>query len=112
MQFVNELLRFLQSGIAAIFDFVRTIWSWSINEVSAFINLPWPNLPLWKLALSVIFGAVASFLFYRAGREMWGAIEKVLRAFAALLGTFVTVLPQVLGGGIVIAILMWILRTF
>ena len=31
MQFLNQLIQFLQQGIAAIFKFIQLIWTWSIR---------------------------------------------------------------------------------
>jgi hypothetical protein len=45
----NQLLQFLQQGIAAIFHFVQMIWTWSVDQISALLAVPWQQWPLWKL---------------------------------------------------------------
>ena len=54
MQFFNQLVQFLQQGIAAIFKFIQLIWTWSIGQVSQVLQSPWQNWSLWKQALLVI----------------------------------------------------------
>jgi hypothetical protein len=50
---------------------------------------------LWKQALLVfVIGAVA-FALYKAANELWDAAERILSAFAALLGVLVQTLPSV-----------------
>ena len=31
---LNQILHFLQQGIAAIFHFVQLIWNWSIDQIT------------------------------------------------------------------------------
>jgi hypothetical protein len=52
-QFFNQLLQFLQQGIAAIFKFVQLVWIWSVGQLSALTQVPWQSWPLWKQALLV-----------------------------------------------------------
>ena len=47
-QFFDQLLRFLQQGIAAIFRFVELIWGWSVAQISSLMRVPWSDWPLWK----------------------------------------------------------------
>ena len=52
-QFFNQLLQFLQQGIAAIFKFVQLIWTWSVSQIGALTQVPWQSWPLWKQVLLV-----------------------------------------------------------
>src|SRR5579871_6797396 len=100
MQFVNQLLQFLQQGLAAIFRFVQVIWQWSIGQILA---VPWDrigSLPFWKIILIVLVGCVVVYLLYRAARELLEAGEKALSAFATLLAVFVRTLPPILLAGV------------
>ena len=45
-QMFNQLLQFLQQGIAAIFRFVQLIWSWSVDQISRLLQVPWQDWPL------------------------------------------------------------------
>ncbi len=112
MQILNQLLQLLQQGITAIFDIFRTIWTWTISQILGFVNLPWGSMPIWKLAVALAIGAIASYLFFKALRDLWDHVEKILKAFAGLLANLVTVAPYVLGGGVLFAVLIWIVRTF
>ena len=109
-QFLTQLLQFLQQGIAAIFKFVQLIWAWSIGQISALTQVPWQSWPLWKqVLLVVVIGAVA-WALYRAGKQLWDAAERILAAFAALLGVLVKTLPSVIVAGLVALGGLWVLN--
>jgi hypothetical protein len=104
MQFINQLLQFLQQGIAAIFRFIRMIWEWSLAQMRA---VPWENLgalPFWKIVLLVLVAAVIIYLAYKAVRELLEAGQKALAAFATLLSVFVQTLVPILLAGIAAAV--------
>ncbi|MGB0085263.1 MAG: hypothetical protein WBP94_07830 [Rhodomicrobiaceae bacterium] len=103
MQFIDQLLRFLRQGIAAIFSFVETIWRWAVQQILA---LPWNELgglPLWKQLLLVLTGGTVLYLLYKAIRELLEAGEKALAAFATLLTVLVKTLPPALLAGLAAA---------
>jgi hypothetical protein len=109
-QFLTQLLQFLQQGIAAIFKFVQLIWAWSIGQISALTQVPWQSWPLWKqVLLVVVIGAVA-WALYKAGKQLWDAAERILAAFAALLGVLVKTLPSVIAAGLVALGGLWVLN--
>ncbi len=100
MQFLDQLLRFLQQGLAAIFNFVRIIWKWSIEQIFA---VPWGQLgtlPLWKIVILVAAGCAIIYFLYRAGSELLDAGQKALSAFATLLSVLVKTLPPILLAGL------------
>jgi hypothetical protein len=53
-QIFDQVMEFLQQGIAAIFRFVQLIWTWSIGEITKVMEAPWQTWPLWKQILLVI----------------------------------------------------------
>ena len=109
-QFFNQLLQFLQQGIAAIFKFVQLIWTWSVGQISALTQVHWQSWPLWKqVLLVVVIGAVAWALF-KAAKELWDAAERILAAFAALLGVLVRTLPSVIVAGLIALGGVWVLN--
>jgi hypothetical protein len=109
-QFFNQLLQFLQQGIAAIFKFVQLIWIWSVGQISALTQVPWQSWPSWKQALLVfVIGAVA-FALYKAAKELWDAAERILAAFAALLGVLVRTLPSVIVAGLIALGGVWVIN--
>jgi hypothetical protein len=110
MQFLNQLLNFLQQGIAAIFNFIRSIWGWSDSQIRA---VPWDNLgalPLWKIILLIIVAGVIIYLVYQALKELLEAGQKALAAFATLLSVFVQTLVPVLLAGIAAAVGAWVVN--
>ena len=110
MQFVNQLLQFLQQGLAAVFRFVQIIWQWSVAQILA---VPWnriSTLPFWKIIIIVLVAAVVIYLVWRALRELLKAGESALSAFATLLTVFVKTLPPILLAGIAAAVGAWIIN--
>jgi ABC-type arginine transport system permease subunit len=110
MQFFNQLVQFLQQGIAAIFKFVQMVWTWSIGQVSQIASSPWQSWPFWKQALMVVVLAAVVFALFKVARELWEAAERVLAAFAALLAAFVRTLPQVVVAGLIAMGGMWLIN--
>jgi len=45
-QVFDQLLKFLQQGIAAIFHFVEPIWTWSVDQISRLMAVPWQQWPI------------------------------------------------------------------
>ena len=109
-QFFDQLLRFLQQGIAAIFRFVELIWNWSIDEIAKVAQAPWQNWPLWKQVLLVVVVAGVIWALLKAARELWEAGERVLAAFATLLGALVRTLPSVVMAGLIALGGLWLLN--
>jgi hypothetical protein len=88
-QLFNQLVQFLQQGIAAIFRFVQLIWTWSVGQISKVVEAPWQNWPLWKQILLVLVAGAVIWALYKAAKELWEAGERTLGAFATLLGVLV-----------------------
>ena len=109
-QIFDQLLQFLQQGIAAIFKFVQLIWTWSVSQIGALTQVPWQSWSSWKQALLVfVIGAVA-FALYKAAKELWDVAERILAAFAALLGVLVRTLPSVIVAGLIALGGVWVLN--
>jgi hypothetical protein len=109
-QFLNQLIQFLQQGIAAIFRFVQLIWTWAVAQISSLTNVPWHNWPLWKQIVLVLVIAGVVWALFRAAKELWEAGERILGAFAALLGVFVKTLPSVMLAGLIALGGVWVLN--
>jgi hypothetical protein len=112
MQIFNQLVQFLQQGIAAIFKFVQTIWTWSVSQITQVVQSPWQGWPIWKQILLVAVIAGVVWALYKAAKELWKAGESVLGAFAALLGVFVKTLPRVVLAGLIAMGGAWLLNNF
>jgi hypothetical protein len=97
----HQLLQFLQQGIAAIFRFVQLLWNWSVEQISHLVAVPWQDWPIWKQVLFVLVLAGVVWALYKAARELFEAGEKILGAFASLLGVLVRTLPSVVLAGLI-----------
>jgi hypothetical protein len=110
MQFVNQLVQFVQQGVAAVFRFVQLIWTWAVGQISSVVQSPWQNWPLWKQILLALVVAAVIWALYKAAVELWEAGVKVLGAFVGLLGAFVMTLPHVLIAGLIAMGGIWLLN--
>ena len=102
-QIIDQIINFLQQGIAAIFRFVELIWQWSFGQVISTFQSDWQSLPLWKIAILAIVVVAIIYVLYRAAIELWSAAEQILKAFVGLLLVLVSILPYVLIAGVIAA---------
>jgi hypothetical protein len=109
-QIFNQLVQFIQQGIAAIFRFVQLIWSWSVDQISRVFDSPWQNWPFWKQILLVMVAAGVIWALYKAAKELWDAGERTLGAFATLLGALVKTLPRVMLAGLIALGGVWLVN--
>ena len=109
-QLFNQLVQFVQQGIAAIFRFVQLIWTWSVGQISKVVEAPWQNWPLWKQILLVLVAGAVIWALYKAAKELWEAGERTLGAFATLLGVLVKTLPRVLVAGVIALGGVWLVN--
>jgi hypothetical protein len=109
-QIFDQLLNFLQQGIAAIFRFVQLIWTWSVDQISRLLSVPWQEWPLWRQILLVLVITAVIYALIAAAKDLWEAGERILAAFATLLGVLVKTLPRVLVAGVVALGGVWVLN--
>jgi hypothetical protein len=109
-QILNQILHFLQQGIAAIFRFVELIWNWSVDQIGKLVAVPWHDWPLPKVILLIIVALAVIWALYRAARQLWFAAERTLAAFAGLLVVFVHTLPRVLLAGVIALGGVWVMN--
>ena len=109
-QIFNQLLQFLQQGIAAIFKFVQLIWTWAVTQISTLTQVQWQSWPLWKQVLLVIMIGGVAWALYKVAKELWEAGERILAAFASLLGVLVRTLPSVIVAGLIALGGVWVLN--
>jgi len=109
-QAINQLVEFLQQGIAAIFRFVQLVWTWSFGQIVGVLQSDWQSLPAWKIVVLAIVIVAIVYVLYKAVISLWGAAEKVLLAFVALLGVLVAILPYVLVAGLIAAGGGWVIH--
>ena len=102
-QIINQIVDFLQQGIAAIFKFVELIWQWSFGQIISTFQSDWQSLPLWKIIILAAVVIGIAYVLYKAVFELWKAAEQILKAFVGLLMVLVAILPHVLIAGLIAA---------
>jgi hypothetical protein len=110
MQIVNQVVQFLQQGITAVVKFVQLIWTWSLGQVTQVVQSPWQSWPLWRQALLLVVVAAIIYALFKVAKELWEAGERVLVAFATLIGAFIRTLPQVVIAGLIAMGGIWLVN--
>ena len=108
----DQLLQFLQQGIAAIFRFIQLVWTWSIEQITKMTQAPWGDWPLWKQLVLVIVVVAVAYALFIAARPVWFAGVRVLAAFAGLLGALIVTLPMILIAGCIAIAGLWVINNF
>ena len=106
----NQLLQFLQQGIAAIFHFVQMIWTWSVGQISTLLSVPWQQWPLWKEILLALIVVAIIWALYGAAIALFAAGERILIAFAHLLSVLVRTLPSIVFAGLIALGGVWLMN--
>jgi hypothetical protein len=109
-QILDQILHFLQQGIAAVFRFVELIWTWSVDQVTKLTAVPWQDWPILKVILLVIVVIAVIWALYRVFWELWRGAERILSAFASLLVVLVHTLPRVLLAGVIALGGVWVIN--
>jgi len=109
-QIFNQVLHFLQTGIAAIFRFVEMVWTWSVSQVTKLVEVPWQQWPILKVILLFLVAGAVVWALYRVFWELWIGAERVLSAFATLLAILVHTLPRVLLAGVIALGGVWVMN--
>lgn len=109
-QIFNQLLEFVQQGVAAIFKFIQLIWSWSVSQIGTLMSVSWQNWPLWKQLLLVFIAVAVIWALYSVAMQLFEAGSRILTAFATLLIAFVNTLPSVLVAGAIALGGVWVLN--
>jgi hypothetical protein len=109
-QAFDQLLKFLQQGIASIFHFIELIWTWSVDQIGRLMAVPWQQWPIWKQILLVLIIAGVLWSLYRVGRELLYAGAAILAAFARLLSVLVQTLPHVFIAGVIALGGVWLVN--
>jgi len=102
-QFIDMIVKFLKTGIDAIFKFIEFVWGWSFGNIVKIFQSDWQSLPIWKMAVLAVVVVAIAYVLYKAIIQLWKAAAQILHAFIALLGVFVTILPHVLIAGVIAA---------
>ena len=107
---LDQILHFLQQGIAAIFRFVGLIWSWSVDQIGKLAAVPWQDWPLLKIILLIVVVVAVVWALFHAVWELWRATERILAAFATLLVALVHTLPSILLAGVIALGGVWLIN--
>lgn len=109
-QIINQIVQFLQQGIAAIFKFIQLVWTWSFGQIIAIFNSNWQALPIWKIVVLAVVVIAIVYVLYKAAIQLWKAAESIFKAFIGLLSVLVTILPFIVIAGLIAAGGGWVIQ--
>jgi hypothetical protein len=109
-RFFDQLVQFVQQGIAAVFRFVQFVWIWSISQITTLLQAPWQEWSLAKRGVLVIVICVLVYVLYYAAKDLWAAGQTMLTAFGTLLNALVKSLPRILLAGLIALASAWVLN--
>lgn len=109
-QIINQIVQFLQQGIAWIFNFIKLIWTWSFGQIISIFQSDWQSMPAWKIAVLVLVVIGIVYVLYKALRELWDAAEKIFKAFIGLLSVLVSILPYIIIAGLIAFAGSWVIQ--
>ena len=109
-QAINQLGQILQQVITALVKFFQLVWTWSFGQIVSVFQSDWQALPVWKIVVLVAVVCGIVYVLYKAVIQLWGAAEAILKAFIALLGVLVAILPYIVIAGVIAAAGGWVIQ--
>lgn len=110
MDFLNDLLGFVEAAFEGVFRFVRMLLLWSFDQVAA---IPWgalSYLPVWKVMLLSAIMALFLLFLYRMAWAFMEAGEKALTALILLMTVFIRSMPIIVLAGVAAAAGAWVIN--
>jgi len=83
-QAVHQLLQLILQGVTWALRIVDALWAWSLTQIHGAFNVPWENLPGWKVALAFVAIAVLAIMLIFM-------IVRGLEAFSRIAAAFWTI---------------------
>jgi hypothetical protein len=109
-RFFDQLVQFVQQGIAFLFRIIQLIWTWSVGQITTLLQVPWQEWPAGKRGALLVLIFIIGWVMYYAARELWAAGQTILTAFATVLGVLIRTLPKVLIAGLIALLGAWLLN--
>ncbi|MFY9642595.1 MAG: hypothetical protein WCD20_04680 [Rhodomicrobium sp.] len=110
MDFLNDLLGFIETAVEGIFHFIGMLIYWSLSQIAA---VPWNQLsylPPWKIMFLSVLSALILVYVYRMMWAFWEAGEKAMAALIILTTVFIRSLPIIVIAGLVAAMGCWVVN--
>jgi len=110
MDFLNDLLGFVEAVVLGVFRFIAMLLAWSVAQIA---SIPWgalSYLPVWKVMFISTITALLLIFVYRMVWAFWEAGEKMLAAFIILTTLFIRSLPIIIIAGLVAAMGAWVVN--
>jgi hypothetical protein len=76
-QAVHQLLQLILQGFTWFLRTIEALWVWSWAQIAAAFNMPWGNLPAWKLAVGLVAIAILAvilIIMFKRGLQAFGRI--------------------------------------
>ena len=110
-QSLRELIQIIERGVGWVLRTIMFLWEWSWAQIISAFNMPWFNLPTWKLVLGILFMAVLAYILYQLITRALGAFEKIATAFWTMAATLLGIITFVVIAGAFSLSFQWVVRT-
>jgi hypothetical protein len=108
---VHQLMQLVLQGITWFVRTIEALWVWSWSEISTAFNIPWDNLPAWKVAIGVaaiVTLAVILLIMFRQGLQAFG---RIATAFWTMALTMFGILTFVVMAGLFSRGYQWVVAS-
>jgi hypothetical protein len=108
---IHQLLQLILQGITWALKTAETLWMWSWSQIVSVFNMPWTNLPGWKLAVGIIVIAVLAAILVGVVLRAWEALGRIAAAFWTMALTLFALLTFVVIAGMFSRGFQWVVAT-
>jgi len=78
---VHQLLQLILQGLTWFMRTIEAIWVWSWTQIASVFNMPWQDMPAWKIVLGVIAIAVLAAMLVVMFLRGLHAFSRIAHAF-------------------------------
>jgi hypothetical protein len=77
----HQLLQLILQGLTWFMRTIEAIWVWSWTQIASVFNMPWQDMPAWKIVLGVIAIAVLAAMLVVMFLRGLHAFSRIAHAF-------------------------------
>src|SRR5688500_2222004 len=108
---VQKLIALILQGVAWVLETSAALWAWSWSQIASVFNMPWGDLPGWKLALGLAAIAVFLGILVTMFVRSWHAFLRIARAFWTMTLAVFGILLFVVAAGLFSRGFQWVVTS-
>ena len=107
----QHLVALILQGVAWLLETAAALWAWSWQQIASVFNMPWTDLPAWKVALGLIAIAVFAGILIALAVRGWHAVGRIGQAFWTMTLTVVSIVAFVVAAGLFSRGFQWVIAS-